>query len=158
VKRVLAALTVVVIVASALTGVLIWKLSRDHGPSFPEISAYTKGQLARVGPYQYCNVQLTECENPREEGELVVDRDHPVQLSVPEAISRTLWFMTLKYEGSEVVQSFRAHTKLAVTVPTYDAQRGRLFGIAVFVPTFVRIDGEEVPAPHAEWSVRTVWP
>ncbi len=48
---------------------------------------------------------------------------------------------------------------LAVTIPTVDPHRGRLIGIAVQLPTLVRDEeGNEFPSPHAEWSVRTVWP
>ena len=55
-KRVLAVLAVVVVVASAATGVLIWRLSQHPPPKHPEISAYADGQLVRVGPYRYCDV------------------------------------------------------------------------------------------------------
>ena len=73
-KRVLAVLAVVVIVASVATGVLVWRLSRGHGPDFPEISAYSHGELTTVGPYRYCNVlRLDECENPETIGQLAVD-------------------------------------------------------------------------------------
>lgn len=159
-KRVIAALAVVVVVASIATGVLVWRLSQNPPPKHPEISAYTDGQLARVGPYFYCNVlNLTECDTPQTEGELVVDRRHPVQLSVPPAISRALWVLVRSYESGDVVETIRAHTKLAVTIPTYDPLRGRLFGIAVQLPTIARNEaGEEIPWLHAEWSVRTNWP
>jgi hypothetical protein len=159
VKRVLAALAVVVLVASIGTGVLVWRLSQHPPPDRPEISAYTDGQLARVGPYFYCNVQnLNECDDTGAEGELTVDRRHVVQLSVPPAISRGLWLLVRSYEGGDIVDTFRAHTKMAVTIGTYDPQRGKLFGIAVQLPTLVNIDGETEPAPHAEWSIRTNWP
>ena len=47
-----------------------------------------------------------------------------------------------------------------MTIPTVDPQRGRLTGIVVQLPTLVRDEqGNEFRAlPHAEWSVRTVWP
>jgi hypothetical protein len=158
VKRVLASLAVVVLVASIGTGLLIWRLSQHPPPEHPEISAYTHGQLARVGPYFYCNVRnLNECENPRAEGELAVDRRHAVQLSVPPAIARGLWLLVRSYEGGDVVDTYRAHTRMAVTIPTYDALRGKLFGIAVQLPTLVNINGETEPAPHAEWSIKTNW-
>ena len=53
---------------------------------------------------------------------------------------------------------FRPDSRLAVTIPTVDPQRGRLTGIAVQLMTLV-VDqaGELHGAPHAEWSVRTVW-
>jgi hypothetical protein len=160
VKRVLASLAVVVLVASIGTGVLIWWLAQSPPPKHPQISAYTDGQLDRVGPYFYCNVRnLDECDNAGAEGELVVDRRHPIQVSVPPAISRGLWLLASSYEDGDVVQTFRPHTRVAVTVPTYDSQRGKLLGIAVQLPTIARTEeGEEVPVPHAEWSVRTVWP
>jgi len=159
VKRVLAALAVVVVFASAATAVLIWRLAQNPPSPHPEISAYTDGQLVRIGPYRYCKVSNpTDCESPQTVGELDVGRRHPVQLSVPPSISRGLWIVVRTYEGGDVVDTFRAHTTLAVTIPTVDPQRGRLFGIAVQLPTLIVFDGDEVPAPHAEWSVQTVWP
>jgi hypothetical protein len=160
VKRLVAALAVVVVVASALTGVLIWRLADDPQPEHPEISAYSHGQLVRVGPYRFCEVlNPTDCETPRMDGELTVDPRHPVQLSVPPAIARAPWILVRSYEGADVVDEFRPDTKLAVTIPTVDPHRGKLFGVAVQLPTLVRDEaGNEFPVPHAEWSVRTVWP
>ena len=159
-KRVLAALAVVAVVASAVTGLLIWHLAQDPPPEHPEISAYSHGQLVRVGPYRYCEVlNPTDCETPKTDGELTVDPRHPVQLSVPPAIARAPWILVRSYEGADVVDEFRPDTKLAVTIPTVDPRRGRLFGVAVQLPTLVRdAAGNEFPWPHAEWSVRTVWP
>jgi hypothetical protein len=160
VKRVLAALAIVVLVASVLTGVLIWRLVQDPPPKHPVISAYSHGQLVRVGPYRYCAVlNPTDCDTPRTDGELKVDPRHTVQLSVPAEIARAPWVLVRSYEGSDIVDEFRPDTKLAVTIPTVDPHRGKLFGIAVQLPTLVRDEtGNEFPVPHAEWSVRTVWP
>jgi hypothetical protein len=159
VKRVVAALAIVAIVASVLTGVLVWRLVQDPRPNHPEISAYSDGQLVRVGPYRYCEVlNPTDCETPKTYGELRVDPRHAVQLSVPAEIARAPWVLVRSYEGDEAVDEFRPETKLAVTIPTVDPHRGRLFGIAVQLPTLVRDEaGNEFPVPHAEWSVRTVW-
>ena len=159
-KRVVAALAIVAIVASVLTGVLVWRLVQDPRPEHPEISAYSDGQLVRVGPYRYCEVlNPTDCETPKAGGELRVDRRHAVQLSVPAEIARAPWVLVRSYEGGDAVDEFRPETKLAVTIPTVDPHRGRLFGIAVQLPTLVRDEaGNEFPVPHAEWSVRTVWP
>jgi hypothetical protein len=159
VKRILAAMAVVVVMASVLTGVLIWRLAQHPPPGHPEISAYSHGKLVRVGPYRYCEVlNPTDCEIPRTDGELTVDPRHPVQLSVPAEIARAPWILVRSYEGADVVDEFRPDTKLAVTIPTVDPNRGRLFGVAVQLPTLVRDEeGNEFPVPHAEWSVRTVW-
>ncbi|MFL6082708.1 MAG: DUF2771 domain-containing protein [Mycobacterium sp.] len=158
-NRVLAALSVVVLVTSVLTGVLIWRLAEQPRPEHPEISAYSDGQLVRVGPYRFCEVlNPTDCETPRTDGELTVDPRHPVQLSVPAAIARAPWILVRSYESADIVDEFRPDTKLAVTIPTVDPHRGRLFGVAVQLPTLVRDEaGNEFPVPHAEWSVRTVW-
>ncbi|MEN3318446.1 MAG: hypothetical protein V7643_1847 [Mycobacterium sp.] len=158
-NRVLAALAVVVLVTSVLTGVLIWRLAEQPRPEHPEISAYSDGQLVRVGPYRFCEVlNPTDCETPRTDGELTVDPRHPVQLSVPAAIARAPWILVRSYESADIVDEFRPDTKLAVTIPTVDPHRGRLFGVAVQLPTLVRDEaGNEFPVPHAEWSVRTVW-
>ena len=159
-KRVLAALAVVVVVASVLTGVLIWRLAQHRPPEHPEISAFSHGQLVRVGPYQYCEVlNPTDCETPRTDAELTVDPRHAVQLSVPPAIAHAPWVLVRSYEDGDVVDEFRPDTKLAVTIPTLDPHQGKLFGIAVQLPTLVRDEaGDEFPVPHAEWSVRTIWP
>ncbi|KUI04611.1 DUF2771 domain-containing protein [Mycobacterium neumannii] len=158
-KRMIAALVAVVILASVGTGVLVWWLSsNDDSPKYPEISAYSHGHLVRVGPYRYCEVlNPTKCEVFEDQGELPVTESDAVQLSVPPAIARAPWVLLRQYEDSDVVEEFRPGTRLAVTIPTVDPRRGKLTGLAVLLPTLVRIDDEEVPAPHAEWSVRTVW-
>jgi hypothetical protein len=160
VKRVLAILAVVVVIASAATGVLIWRLAQDPPPKHPEISAYTDGQLVRVGPYSYCDVvNLNDCENPETVGELAVDGRHPLQRSVPPAIASAPWLLGRKYEGSDVLEEFRPDSTLAVTIPTVDPHRGKLTGFVVQLPTLVvDQEGNEFPSWHAEWSVRTVWP
>jgi hypothetical protein len=160
VKKIVAVLATVAVVASAVTAALIWRLTRDPEPKYPEISAYTHGQLARVGPFRYCAVlELTKCDVPGSFGELVVTSRNPVQLSVPPSISRAPWVLLRVYEGSDdLIEGFPPNTKLAVTIPTVDPHRGRLTGIAVQLPTLVRDEaGNEFPLPHAEWSVRTVW-
>jgi hypothetical protein len=162
VKKVLAVLITVAVLASAATGVLIWRLTRDPAPLHPEISAYTHGQLVRVGPYRFCDVfEITKCDVAETIGELVVTSRDSVQLSVPPSISRAPWVLLRAYEdsGGSVVEEFRPNSRLAVTIPTVDARRGRLTGIAVQLPTLVRDEqGNVFPWPHAEWSVRTVWP
>ncbi|GAC1646869.1 MAG: DUF2771 domain-containing protein [Mycobacterium sp.] len=159
-KHVLAVLAVVATVALALTGVLMWLLAEPPPPKHPQISAYTRGQLVRVGPYRYCEVlNPTDCETPAARGELAVDPRHAVQLSVPPTIARAPWVLIRSYESGDTVDEFRSDSKLAVTIPTVDPHRGRLFGLAVQLPTLVRDEaGNEFPVPHAEWSVRTVWP
>ncbi len=161
-KKGLAVLAAVVLLASIATGVLVLRLSRHPGSEHPEISAYTRGQLVRVGPYQYCAVlNPTDCETPRADGELRVDPRHsdPIQLSVPPAIADAPWILVRTYEDSDVVNEFRPGSTHAVTIPTIDPHRGRLFGFAVQLPTLVRDeDGNEFPWTHAEWSVRTAWP
>lgn len=160
-KKVLAALLTVAVLASMVTGVLIWRLTRDPAPQHPEISAYTHGQLVRVGPYRFCDVfEITKCDVAETIGELVVTSRDPVQLSVPPSISRAPWVLLRAYEdsGDSVVEEFRPNSRLAVTIPTVDPRRGRLTGIAVQLPTLVRDEqGNVFPWPHAEWSVRTVW-
>ena len=159
-KRVIALLAVVVVVASIGTGVLIWQLVQEPRQEHPEISAYSHGQLTRVGPYRYCEVlDLNDCETPETIGELAIDGRHPVQLSVPPAIARAPWLLGRAYEDSDVVEEFRPDSRLAVTIPTVDPHRGKLIGIVVQLPTLVRDEaGNEFPLSHAEWSIKTVWP
>lgn len=157
-KRIIAALAAVVLVASVGTGVLVWRLSGDESPKYPEISAFSHGHTVRVGPYRYCEVlNPTKCVVFEEQGSLPVTERDAVQLSVPPAIAKAPWVLLRQYEDSDVVEEFRPGERLAVTVPTVDPRLGKLNGLAVLLPTLVLVDGEEVPAPHAEWSVRTVW-
>lgn len=151
-------LAVVVTLLSAAAGVGTWLLVRQPGPQQPEISAYSHGHLTRVGPYLYCSVlNLDDCQQPQAQGELPANEHYPVQLSVPEAISRAPWRLLRVYEdpANTATTLFRPGTRLAVTIPTVDPQRGRLTGIVVQLLTLV-VDpsGELRDVPHAEWSVR----
>lgn len=154
-------LTAVVALLAVGAGVGTWLLVRRPGPQRPEISVYSHGHLTRVGPYLYCNVlNLDDCQTPQAQGELKVTDRYPVQLSVPEAISRAPWRLLQVYEdpANTATTMFRPGTRLAVTIPTVDPHRGRLTGIVVQLLTLV-VDpsGELRDAPHAEWSVRTVF-
>jgi hypothetical protein len=58
---------------------------------------------------------------------------------------------------------FRPNSRLAVTIPTLDPQRGRLTGIVVQLLTLV-VDDRQMndittvrAVPHAEWSVRLIY-
>ena len=146
---------------SAGGGIATWLLVRQPGPQPPEISAYSHGHLTRVGPYMYCKVlDLNDCQNPQTQGELPVDARYPVQLSVPEAIFRAPWRLLQVYEdpASTTATLFRPRTRMAVTIPSVDRQRGRLTGIVVQLPTLVlESSGELRDVPHAEWSVRLIF-
>jgi Protein of unknown function (DUF2771) len=166
-KRGAAALIAVLVVALAAgAGVGVWLLVRQPGPQPPEISAYTHRHSVRVGPYLYCNVlNLDDCQTPQTQGELPANEHYPVQLSVPEAISRAPWRLLQVYEDptNTTTTLFRPNSRLAVTIPTLDPQRGRLTGIVVQLLTLV-VDGSQPtdittvrPVPHAEWSVRLTY-
>ena len=159
-KPVIAVLAAALVLAAA-AGVGAWWLARGHGAAHPEISAYSHGQLTRVGPYRYCSVlDLTDCQNEQTQGELRVNSKDPVQLSVPPSIGHAPWWLLRVYEDSVIPATtfYRPGDRLAVTIPTIDPQHGRLTGIAVQLMTLV-VDrsGELQGVPHAEWSVRTVW-
>lgn len=161
-KAVAAATAAVVVLASAGTGTLAWALTRDgDGHELPEISAFTGGHLTRVGPFLYCNVlDLNDCATPEDQGELRVSERNRVQLSVPEAIASAPWRLVVVYEDSDntTISTFRPDTRLAVTIPTVDPQRGRVTGLAVQLLTLVTDETEEIrEVPHAEWSIRFVW-
>jgi hypothetical protein len=154
-------LVVVVVLASAGAGVGAWLLTHGSDEGLPEISAYSNGHSVRVGPFVYCNVvDLNDCQKPQSQGELAVDRRYPIQLSVPTSIGRAPWRLLQVYEDERdsTTTMFRPDTRLAVTIPTFDPQRGRLTGIVVQLLTLVQDpEGELRDAPHAEWSVRAVW-
>jgi hypothetical protein len=164
VKRVVAVvITAGVILLSVGAGVGTWLLVRRPGPQQPEISAYSHGHLTRVGPYLYCNVlDLNDCQTPQTQGELPFKAHFPVQLSVPEAVSRAPWRLLQVYEDPANTTStmFRPGSRFAVTIPSVDPQRGRLTGIVVQLLTLV-VDNSRLndittlrAVPHAEWSVR----
>lgn len=161
-KRAIAVLAAVVVLAIAGTAVGVWRLHSSHGDRLPQISAYSHGQSVRVGPFQYCEVlNLDDCEEPRDTGELAVTKDNPIQLSVPSSVGRAPWRLLQVYENpiDTTVTYYAPKTTLAVTIPTVDPNRGRLTGLAVQLLTLVQDQaGEEFALPHAEWSVSTVWP
>jgi hypothetical protein len=161
VKRSTVMLLAISVLLSVGAGIGTWYLLRPRGPQPVEITAYSHGRLIRVGPYLYCNVlNLDDCQQPQAQGELAVNEHYPVQLSVPEAISRAPWRLLQVYEdpANTATTMFRPGTRLAVTIPSSDPQRGRLTGIVVQLLTLV-VDpsGELRDVPHAEWSVRTVF-
>ncbi len=152
-----------VTLASLGAGFGTWLLVRQPGPQRPEISAYSHGHLTRVGPYLYCDVlNLNDCQTPQTQGELPFNENYPVQLSVPDAISRAPWRLLQVYDdpANTTTTMFRPGSRLAVTIPSVDPQRGRLTGIVVQLLTLV-VDNSQVndtatvrAVPHAEWSVR----
>lgn len=160
--RVITALAAVVVVFCGVVAVGIWLVARDQPPRRPEVSVYSDGHLVRVGPYRYCNVvNLNDCENPQAEGQLGVDDSDPVQLSVPIGISRALWLLRSFYDDPRdtTLDVFRPNSKLAATIPTVGSHGGRLNRVVVQLLTLVSDEkGDLYPMPHAEWSVRTVWP
>jgi hypothetical protein len=161
VKRSTVVLLAISVLLSVGAGIGTWYLLRPRGPQPVEITAFSHGRLIRVGPYLYCNVlNLDDCQQPQAQGELAVNEHYPVQLSVPEAISRAPWRLLQVYEdpANTATTMFRPGTRLAVTIPSFDPQRGRLTGIVVQLLTLV-VDpsGELRDVPHAEWSVRTVF-
>ena len=160
--RVITALAAVVVVFCGVVAVGIWWVTRQHPPQRPEISVYSDGHLVRVGPYRYCNVvNLNDCENAATEGQLSVDERDPVQLSVSIGISRALWLLRSFYDDPRdtALDVFRPNSKLAVTIPTVGSHGGRLNRVVVQLLTLVSDEkGDLYPMPHAEWSVRTVWP
>lgn len=160
-RRVIAATAAVVVLVCAVAGAGIWLRVRDQPPQRPEISAYSRGQLTRVGPFSYCNVlNLNDCESNQTEGALAVGARDPVQLSVPSTIGRTPWLLRAFYDDlrDTSLDVFRPNSRLAVTIPTVGSNGGRLNRVVVQLLTLVQDEkGDVFPMPHAEWSVRTEW-
>lgn len=156
-----AAAAVLVILLAGSAGAGAWLLTRGHTPRYPEISAYTHGQLTRVGPYFYCQVlDLNDCQAPHTQGELSVNERDTVQLAVPDTIGAAPWRLLQVYDdpANSTATVFRPHSRLAVTIPTVDPNRGRLTGLVVQLRTVVKdAAGELYGLPHAEWSVRMAW-
>lgn len=160
-KKGVAILAALALLSSIGTGLLVWQLSRNSGPHYPEISAYSHGHTVRVGPFLYCPVlDLDDCDFPQNTADLALNSRHPVQLAVDPAIARGPWLLVRTYEdaAAPVVQGFLPNAARTVKIPSVDARFGKLTGIVVQLPTLVRDeDGNEFPVPHAEWSVRTSW-
>lgn len=148
----------VVVLASLGAGVAAYRWSRDSVSRLPEISAYSLGHTARVGPYFFCNVvDLNDCVRDGIQGTLRVDDRRPVQLSVPASIARAPWRLLKVYEDDRNTTAtvFRPGSKLAATIATRDPQRGQVVGVVVQLLTIVRDQNNtEFELPHAEWSVR----
>lgn len=151
-------LTLVITTLAVAAGVGTWIAIRPAQKVLPDISAYSEGHSVRVGPYVYCNVvNLDDCRRPQTQGQLPVTERHPVQLSVPQAIGRAPWRLLQVYDDPANTETtiFKPGSRLAVTIPTFDAHRGRLNGIVVQLLTLVvDPEGELHEAPHAEWSVQ----
>ena len=154
-------LATLVVLASVGAGVGALVLTRHHGTARPEISAYSHGETVRVGPYLYCNViNLNDCAKSFAQAELSVSEREPVQLSVPEDIGKAPWRLLRVYsdERNTTTTVYRPDTRLAVTIPTVDPQRGRVVGLVVQLLTLVQDqNGELHDLPHAEWSVKLAW-
>lgn len=150
-----------VVLTAAAAGVGAWRLARGNGPVLPQVSAYSLGTTVRVDPYLYCNVvDLNDCVTNAAQGELPVNGRYPVQLSLPAAISSAPWRLLRVYqdERDTTTTGYRPGTRLAVTVPTVDPQRGKLMGLVVQLLTLVQDqNGDLFDLPHAEWSVRMTW-
>ena len=162
-KRHLAWIVAALVALAAVgAGLGAWRLVRDHPDSgLPHISVYSRGTMVRVAPYLYCNViNLNECIKGGAQEQLPVTANYPVQLSVPAAIAGAPWRLLKVYadDRDATTTSYRPDTRLAVTVPTVDPQRGRVLGLVVQLLTLVQDEtGELRDLPHAEWSVRLVW-
>lgn len=151
-------LAVVVLLAAGVAGVGAYHWSRDSVSRLPQISAYSRGETARVGPYFFCNViNLNDCVRDGTQGALRVDDRDPVQLSVPASIGRAPWRLLKVYEDDRNTTAtvFKPGSRLAATIPTLDKQRGRVVGVVVQLLTIVRDQNNaEFELPHAEWSIR----
>lgn len=147
-----------VLLASIGAGTAAYRWSRNSVSRLPEISAYSRGETTRVGPYYFCSVtNLDDCVRDGAQGTLRVNDRDPVQLSVPSSISKAPWRLLKVYEDelNTTATKFRPGTRLAATIPTLDRNRGRLIGVVVQLMTLVRDqNGAEFELPHAEWSVR----
>ena len=154
-------LTALVVLAAVGAGVGAWALTRQHSKPLPQISVYSHGTTVRVDPYLYCSVvNLDDCVKPGVQGQLAVSPRYPIQLSVPARIGQAPWRLLRVYEdeNNTVESAFRPGSRLAVTVPTVDPQRGRIVGLVVQLVTLVKDqNGELHDLPHAEWSVQLNW-
>src|SRR5262249_17895670 len=141
-RRRIVVATAIAVVTLTATGVIGYAIEKNGTASKPaesvspltEISANSSGHVIRVGPYLYCNLSNPDdCQTPQTQGELPVNGHDPVQLSVPEAISRASWRLLQVYEdpNNTTTTTFQPNSQRAVTIATVDPQRGQLKGIVV---------------------------
>lgn len=154
-------LAVLLVLVAAAAGFGAWGLARGQVSPLPQISVYSRGHSEQVGPYVYCNVvNLNDCITDGRQATLAVSSRYPVQLSVPSAIGSAPWRLLTVYEDERdtTTTAFRPDARLAVTIPTVDAHRGKVAGIVVQLMTLVQDQqGELHDVPHAEWSVKLAW-
>ncbi|MCB9438688.1 MAG: DUF2771 domain-containing protein [Mycolicibacterium sp.] len=149
------------VLASIGEGLLVWRFVRHQGPQYPEISAYSRGETVRVGPYLHCTLKIqdkrvlpTNCVEPQDIATLVVGEHTPVQLSVPEELVNGRWRLKLTYDDiSDLEDEHPPGHSRAVTIPTFGPELGRLRQIVVGLP----MPTDDV-IYYAEWTVNTVWP
>ncbi|MGU3432235.1 DUF2771 family protein [Actinomycetes bacterium M1A6_2h] len=153
------ALLAVIAVAFAAVMFVVIRNAPDTPPS---VSAFADGRAVEVAPFRYCPVSAPLCDYDGETATLPVRPGHPLQLSLPTAISNAPWGLATVYqsEGGDVVENdefFLPDQRNSMTVPAVDTDGRALIGVEVRLPSGV-IDtdtNQEEIVSHAIWSIAT---
>lgn len=72
-------------------------------PSQPQVTFYSHGDTVRVSPVRYCNLMGEQCSKPRPDAVegLAIPPSAPLQISVPEEVSKAPWQVVFRYRTAE---------------------------------------------------------
>lgn len=72
-------------------------------PSQPQVTFYSHGDSVRVSPVSYCNARGAECTKPRPDAVEGLDMpaSAPLQISVPEEVSKAPWQVVFRYRTAD---------------------------------------------------------
>jgi hypothetical protein len=96
----------------------------------PEVTFAAGGASVVAGPTQYCEIDLSECDDPGTPAQLAVPAGSPLQITVPEEIGETPWHVVFSYRddaGQQVDERSRlfppgSSTAYTLQLPTPTAQ------------------------------------
>jgi hypothetical protein len=71
-------------------------------PQDPEVTFYSGGKTVHVGPTQYCDLSVENCQaHPEAAGALRVRPGRPLQISVPGQVADSPWTVLFTYRNAK---------------------------------------------------------
>ncbi len=162
-RKILYGLSALVAVVGVAFVLVVGKAILDAPEESPRVSAYADGRYEEVEPFRYCPVQEPLCDYEGTTATMPVREGHPLQLSLPGAISENPWGFASVYgnpDSGDVVEAdeyFAPGTRNTLTVPPVNEDGLVLIGVEVRLPSGVidvDTDQEEIVS-HAIWSIAT---
>lgn len=171
-RTILALVTAAILVVVAVTAAVVAVAVHNSHESEPTITAYSHGTTVDVPPYRFWTVEPSDStgrlelqRTPESESitTLTTPAGYPVQLSLPDHISKAPWMMVLEYAepNGNVEQRLTSYLDYdegtrAVTVPSHIDPDLRLVGIEVQLVIPTRDEaGNESFMPYQAWSIST---